>query len=161
MNRITTNFLKSSSQLSKSTPKAHFSTISTPITQLPSSLVSEEEYNKKNNFTPIDNSFAVVHISGKQFKVIKGDVIMTDRLNINVGEHIVLDKVLLVGTKESTMIGKPLVESVKVHAYVEEQPKAEHVIIFKHKPRKNYKRTTGYQALATHIRIGDIIQSNN
>ncbi|KAK5579148.1 hypothetical protein RB653_008827 [Dictyostelium firmibasis] len=159
MNRIIgSNLMKSTSSIlvrnQSIAPIKSFST--TPI--INSSQVSEEDYNTKNSFKPIEESFAVVHISGKQFKVIKGDIIMTDRINVDVGEHIVLDKVLLVGTKSQTMIGTPLVENVKVHAYIEEQPKTEHVTIFKHKPRKNYKRTTGFQALATYIRIGDIIQ---
>jgi len=124
-------------------------------------VVTEEDYNRTHNFTALENSFAVVHVSGKQFKVIKGDLIMTDRIpTVEVGEHIVLDKVLLVGTRENTTIGTPLATEFKVHAYIEEQSKSQHVTIFKHKRRKNYKRTTGYTPLATTLRIGDIIKKN-
>eukprot|EP01133_Synstelium_polycarpum_P011920 gene11920-13888_t len=74
---------------------------------------------------------------------------MSDRIHVDVGEHIVLDKVLLVGTKESTMIGTPVVTQAKVHAYIEEQSKADKVTIFKKKRRKNYQRTTAFTPLAT------------
>lgn len=36
-------------------------------------------------------------------------------------EQIILNKVLLVGTKTSTYIGKPVVQNAAVHAVVEEQ----------------------------------------
>ncbi|GAM26162.1 hypothetical protein SAMD00019534_093370, partial [Acytostelium subglobosum LB1] len=127
---------------------------STPSTQTTTTTTASVNVNE----TIVDQSFAVVHLGGKQYKVIKGDIIMADRLpNIDVGEHIVLDKVLMVGTKETTMIGTPLVEGAKVHAFIEEQSKASHVTIFKHKRRKNYKRTTGFTPLATVIRIGDVV----
>eukprot|EP01132_Coremiostelium_polycephalum_P002800 gene2800-3481_t len=135
--------------------------LKTPIINENFSQESVEKYNTKNNFRISDNSFAVVHLGGKQYKVIKGDVIMTDKLLVEVGEHIVLDKVLLYGTKETTAIGTPLLSNVKVHAFIEEQTKSEHVTIFKHKRRKNFKRTTGFTPLATVVRIGDIIIENN
>ncbi|KYQ99962.1 ribosomal protein L21 [Tieghemostelium lacteum] len=125
-----------------------------------SEIEKVQNYNNKNQFKTLDNAFAVVHVSGKQYKVIKGDVIMTDKLHVAAGEHIVLDKVLLLGSKDSTAIGTPILDGVKVHAFLEEQTKAEHVTIFKHKRRKNYKRTTGFTPLATYLRIGDIINSN-
>ncbi|KAN0038830.1 hypothetical protein ACTA71_001021 [Dictyostelium dimigraforme] len=136
-----------------------FKKFTTSLPPISSTQTSEESYNFENQFTPIKDSFAVVHIAGKQYKVIEGDVIMTDKIPADVGEHIVLDKVLLVGTKNETLIGKPIISGCKVHAYIEQQAKAEHVTIFKHRPRKNYKRTTGFQALATHIRIGGIIRN--
>ncbi|KAN0019686.1 hypothetical protein ACTFIU_002907 [Dictyostelium citrinum] len=158
---VGSNLMKSSSSIllrtnQQSTPLFKNFTISAP--NLTSTETSEEVYNFKNQFTPIKDSFAVVHISGKQYKVIEGDVIMTDKVPADVGEHIVLDKVLLVGTKSETIVGTPLINNFKVHAYIEEQAKTEHVTIFKHKPRKNYKRTTGFQGLATYIRIGGIIK---
>ncbi|EGG16218.1 ribosomal protein L21 [Cavenderia fasciculata] len=121
----------------------------------------ESDYVHSKDFNTVPESFAVVHVGGKQYKVIKGDVIMSDRLPVQVGDHIVLDKILLVGTKGSTMIGTPLVDGAKVHAFVEEQTKASKVTIFKHKRRKNYKRTTSFTPLATVLRIGDIILKKN
>ncbi|KAM9995786.1 hypothetical protein ACTFIY_001983 [Dictyostelium cf. discoideum] len=159
---IGTNLMKSSSSILLRNQQnniglfKNFTSISEAVA---AKVTSEESYNSKNQFTPIGKeSFAVVHISGKQYKVIEGDIIMTDKIQVDVGEHIVLDKVLLVGTKNETIIGKPIISNFKVHAYIEEQAKTEHVTIYKHKPRKNYKRTTGFQGLATYIRIGGIIK---
>ncbi|KAM9988092.1 hypothetical protein ACTFIZ_003457 [Dictyostelium cf. discoideum] len=156
---IGSNLMKSSSSILLRNQQSN--ALFKNFTSIPEAVAvtSEQSYNSKNQFTPIGkDSFAVVHISGKQYKVIEGDIIMTDKIPVDVGEHIVLDKVLLVGTKNETIIGKPIISNFKVHAYVEEQAKTEHVTIFKHKPRKNYKRTTGFQGLATFIRIGGIIK---
>ncbi|KAM9974376.1 hypothetical protein ACTFIW_007828 [Dictyostelium discoideum] len=157
---IGSNLMKSSSSiLLRNQQQQLFKNFTSIPEAVAAKVTSEESYNSKNQFTPIGkDSFAVVHISGKQYKVIEGDIIMTDKIQVDVGEHIVLDKVLLVGTKNETIIGKPIISNFKVHAYIEEQAKTEHVTIFKHKPRKNYKRTTGFQGLATYIRIGGIIK---
>ncbi|KAF2076184.1 hypothetical protein CYY_002484 [Polysphondylium violaceum] len=166
MNRFSNLFMRSSSLMNRSYTTTHKSSTTTTTMATASApttvkLIDESEYNQKHSFTAIENSFAVVHVGGKQYKVIKGDLIMTDRLpTVEVGEHIVLDKVLLVGTQDSTTIGTPLAEEYKVHAYIEEQSKSQHVTIFKHKRRKNYKRTTGFTPLATTLRIGEIIKKN-
>ena len=60
-------------------------------------------------------------VGGKQYKVTKGDVITTETLQVEVGDHVVLDKVLLVGTKDFTAIGTPLLAKAKVAATIEEQ----------------------------------------
>jgi large subunit ribosomal protein L21 len=60
-------------------------------------------------------------VGGKQYKVTKGDLITTETLQVEVGDHIVLDKVLLVGTKDFTAVGTPLLTKAKVAATIEEQ----------------------------------------
>ncbi|EOY17212.1 50S ribosomal protein L21 isoform 2 [Theobroma cacao] len=66
--------------------------------------------------------FAVVMIGSRQYIVFPGRYIYTQRLKgANVNDEIVLNKVLLVGTKTTTYIGKPVVTNAAVHAVVEEQ----------------------------------------
>lgn len=66
---------------------------------------------------------------------------------------IILNKVLLVGTKSSTYIGKPVVPNAAVHAVVEEQLLDKKVIVFKYKKKKNYRRNIGHRQPITRIRI--------
>ncbi|XP_025887364.1 large ribosomal subunit protein bL21c isoform X2 [Solanum lycopersicum] len=66
---------------------------------------------------------------------------------------IILNKVLLVGTKTSTWVGKPVVPNATVHAVVEEQLKDKKVIVFKYKKKKNYRRNIGHRQPITRIRI--------
>eukprot|EP01114_Cavostelium_apophysatum_P014294 TRINITY_DN3668_c0_g1_i1.p1 TRINITY_DN3668_c0_g1~~TRINITY_DN3668_c0_g1_i1.p1 ORF type:complete len:146 (-),score=46.03 TRINITY_DN3668_c0_g1_i1:54-491(-) len=86
-----------------------------------------------------------------------GDNILTHQIiGAPVGSEIVLNKVLLVGTKTWTAIGSPLLQQAKVHVVVEEQTKTEHMTVFKRKRRKNYRRNRGVALPVTNLRITDI-----
>jgi len=65
--------------------------------------------------------------------VFLGDLILTESLESEIGERIRLKKVLLLGSKKFTIIGRPLVQKAVVEAVVEEQTKAAKVISFKKK----------------------------
>lgn len=101
--------------------------------------------------------FAVIKLGAHQYKVTPGDYITVEKIPVDVGTQISLDKVLLVGGKKFTSIGRPLVHGARVIATVEEQTRAEKVIAFKFKKRKNYKRWKGHSQLITVMRIDDII----
>ncbi|KAK9167677.1 hypothetical protein Scep_002868 [Stephania cephalantha] len=66
--------------------------------------------------------FAVVVIGSRQYIVFPGRFITVQRLKgANADDKIILNKVLLVGSKTTTYIGKPIVTNAAVHAVVEEQ----------------------------------------
>ncbi|CAK9309641.1 unnamed protein product [Citrullus colocynthis] len=101
--------------------------------------------------------FAVVMIGSRQYIVFPGRYIHTQRLKgANVNDKITLNKVLLVGTKTQTYIGKPVVTNAAVHAVVEEQGLDDKVIVFKYKKKKNYRRNIGHRQPNTRIRITEI-----
>lgn len=106
---------------------------------------------------PAPDKFAVVHVGAHQFKVVPGDLIITEKLiGAEVQDKIFLEKVLLVGGVDFTDIGQPLVEGARVLATVEEQTLAEKVIVFKMKRRKQYRRWNGHRQQITVLRIEDI-----
>ncbi|KAI3855495.1 hypothetical protein MKX03_004352 [Papaver bracteatum] len=101
--------------------------------------------------------FAVVMIGGRQYIVFPGRFLTTQRLKgANVNDKIILNKVLLVGTKTSTYIGKPVVPNAVVHAVVEDLGLNDKVIVFKYKKKKNYRRNIGHRQPNTRIRITGI-----
>ncbi|KAJ7969697.1 50S ribosomal protein L21, chloroplastic-like [Quillaja saponaria] len=101
--------------------------------------------------------FAVVMIGSRQYIVFPGRFIYTQRLKgANANDKIALNKVLLVGTRSSTYIGKPVVTNAVVHATVEEQGLDPKVIVFKYKKKKNYRRNIGHQQPNTLIWITSI-----
>ncbi|KAL0360106.1 UNVERIFIED_CONTAM: 50S ribosomal protein L21, chloroplastic [Sesamum radiatum] len=101
--------------------------------------------------------FAVVMVGSRQYIVFPGRFIYTQKLKgANVNDKITLNKVLLVGTKTSTYIGKPIVPNATVHAIVEEQTLDKKVIVFKYKKKKNYRRNIGHRQPITRIRITSI-----
>ncbi|KAF7820071.1 50S ribosomal protein L21, chloroplastic-like [Senna tora] len=90
--------------------------------------------------------FAVVMIGSRQYIVFPGRFIYTQRLKgANVNDKITLNKVLLVGTRTTTYIGKPVVTNAVVHATVEEQGLDSKVIVFKYKKKKKYRRNIGHR----------------
>ncbi|CAI9114749.1 OLC1v1015540C1 [Oldenlandia corymbosa var. corymbosa] len=106
--------------------------------------------------------FAVVMVGSRQYIVFPGRYIYTQRLKgANVNDKIILNKVLLVGTKTSTYIGQPVVANAAVHAVVEEQLLDKKVIVFKYKKKKNYRRNIGHRQPITRIRIMGITGYEN
>ncbi|WOK99289.1 50S ribosomal protein L21, mitochondrial [Canna indica] len=110
-----------------------------------------------NPFKLYEPFFAVVQIGSHQFKVSNGDSIFTERLKYcEVNDKLVLNKVLMLGSRTETVIGRPVVPDAAVHAVVEEHALDAKVIIFKKKRRKNYRRTKGHRQELTKLRITDI-----
>ncbi|KAK1301834.1 hypothetical protein QJS10_CPB12g00894 [Acorus calamus] len=72
-------------------------------------------------FVPYEPVFAVVQIGSHQFKVSNGDAIYTERLKFcEVNDKLILNKVLMLGSRTQTIIGRPILPDAAVHAVVEE-----------------------------------------
>ena len=107
--------------------------------------------------------YAVVQTSGRQFRVSEGDAIIIDRLDAEVGSTIELGQVLLVGggaegegADGSAKIGAPFVEGAKVVAEVLSHQRGPKIDIYKFKRRKRYRKTIGFRAEQTTLRIQSI-----
>ena len=103
--------------------------------------------------------FAVVEFKGLQHKVLKDDRVMLEKINLEVGETFVFDKVLMVASDEYTSLGRPFISTCKVLAVVEENTRTEKVITFKKKRRKGYQRNMGHRQDITMIRILKILHN--
>lgn len=102
-------------------------------------------------------TFAVVVVAGSQHKVMQDDILLANYLaEYDVNDQVVFDGVLMVGTKEFTLLGRPHVTCAKVFATVEEQTELEKTIVFKKKRRKNYQRTMHFPHKITVLRINKI-----
>ena len=100
--------------------------------------------------------YAIVEISGKQFKVEKNKFIYTDKVEPKSGKKVEFDNVLLISDKGKIKLGKPTVKGSKVTGEVLSQLKDDKVIVFKTKRRKGYKVKNGHRQLMTKILIKDI-----
>src|SRR5690554_5467854 len=99
------------------------------------------------------NMYAVVEIGGKQYKVQEGDVIFVDKLPAEEGDVVTFDKVLAVSQEGTITFGKPLVSGAKVEAKVLGHGKDKKIIVFKYKPKKNYRRKQGHRQPYTKVQI--------
>jgi large subunit ribosomal protein L21 len=99
--------------------------------------------------------YAVVEINGKQYRAEKGAVLKVDRFAAEKGSAVSLDKVLLV-SGDSVKVGAPYVSGAAVKATVQEEVKGDKIIVFKYKPKKDYRRTHGHRQLYTLLKVEDI-----
>lgn len=103
--------------------------------------------------------FAVVHICGKQFKVTENDLVVIDGYwPPNVGDRIKLQKVLLIGGKDFTLIGRPVLnlDTVNVCATVVDKDLSHTRTHFERIKRKQYMRINFIRKEITIIRINSV-----
>lgn len=101
--------------------------------------------------------YVVVETSGKQYKVSAGEIIDVDKLPLEVGEKVELDRVLLVADGEEVRVGQPTIEGAKVLATVTDHVKGPKIIVFKYRPRQRYRRKKGHRQNYTRLTIDEIV----
>jgi large subunit ribosomal protein L21 len=100
--------------------------------------------------------YAIIATGGKQYKVQEGDVIYIEKLESEVGEVVKFDQVLAISSKNGLVVGSPFVAGASVTAKVEQIGKAPKIIVFKYKPKKNYRKKQGHRQPFTKVVIEKI-----
>ena len=99
---------------------------------------------------------AIIVTGGKQYKVAEGDVVYIEKLDQEAGDTVKFDQVLAVIDGDKATFGTPVVEGAKVEANVVKNGKGKKIIVFKYKPKKNYRRKQGHRQPYTKVTIGKI-----
>jgi large subunit ribosomal protein L21 len=102
--------------------------------------------------------YAIVDITGHQYKVEKGQKIFVHRVEGNDGDSVEFGTVRLTDEDGKVTVGSPAIEGAKVTATIIEQVKGDKVIVFKKKKRKGYRVKNGHRQLLSRIEIQDIIK---
>ena len=100
--------------------------------------------------------YAVIESCGKQYKVAQGDVVFFEKLDTEEGKKVSFDKVVLVSEEGKVQIGNPYVKGAKVEGKVVAHGKGKKIIVFKMKPKKNYRRKQGHRQPYTKVEITEI-----
>jgi len=101
--------------------------------------------------------YALVEFKGKQYKAEKGALLKVDLIDAEPGTAINIDTVLLVSDEgKEVKVGSPYLSGAKVSATVESHEKDGKIIVFKYKPKKDYRRKQGHRQQYSIIKIGDI-----
>ena len=100
--------------------------------------------------------YAIIESCGKQYKVAEGDVVFFEKLDAEEGKKVTFDKVILVSEEGKVQIGNPYVKGVKVEGKVVSHGKGKKIIVFKMKPKKNYRRKQGHRQPYTKVEITSI-----
>ncbi|XP_063674189.1 large ribosomal subunit protein bL21-like [Bolinopsis microptera] len=160
--------------LALSTPRSYMSTTPLETSEVTITSLNESgdilETVSTNIDQPDADRFAVVHVKGVQFKVSVNDVIQVDTLDLEPGTKITLDKVLLVGSLNYTLIGRPLLpaSTVTVTAMVIERGRGPYLRVYnsgKHHTRqffwgKTWHHMHFHESETTMLRIRSIEVSN-
>ena len=84
--------------------------------------------------------YAVIKAGGKQYKVQEGDIIRVEKLDAEEGSTVQFNEVLALSNDNGLKVGTPLVEGAAVEASVMGHGKGKKIIVFKYKPKKNYRK---------------------
>ena len=99
--------------------------------------------------------YAVIETGGKQYCVSEGSRLKVEKLTVEAGGEVVLDKVLMLGGS-SFSVGAPYVSGAKVTAEVIEHARAKKIVIFKKRRRQDSRLKQGHRQTYTTIRIKSI-----
>lgn len=107
----------------------------------------------------INLMYAIVEINGQQFKAEEGKKLFVHHIkDVEAGQTVEFDKVLLVDKDGSITVGAPAVEGAKVVVeVVNPLVKGDKVIVFKMKRRKDYRKKNGHRAQFTEVSIKSVI----
>ncbi len=101
--------------------------------------------------------YAIIETGGKQYRVQEGEVIHVEKLDVEPGQTLEVEKILAIGGNGDFKVGSPVVDGAKVVLKVLAQDKAKKVIVFKYKPKKNYRRKKGHRQPFTKVVVEKII----
>ncbi|KAF6739472.1 39S ribosomal protein L21, mitochondrial [Oryzias melastigma] len=103
--------------------------------------------------------FAVVHFAGRQWKVTNEDLILIENhIDAECGDRIRVEKVLLVGAEDFTLVGRPLLgrELARVEATVIEKTESWPKVHMRFWKRHRYQRKRMIVQPQTVLRINSI-----
>jgi large subunit ribosomal protein L21 len=100
--------------------------------------------------------YAVIETGGKQYRVEVGTELAVELLEVEAGQEITLERVLLVADGDEAAIGRPVVDGATVSATVLRNDRAAKVISFKYKPKARRRVKKGHRQEQTVLRITDV-----
>ena len=104
--------------------------------------------------------YAIVTISGKQYRVSEGDTIKVSSQDWKVGDRVKLDQVLLTDNGKKIAVGTPKVNGASVTVEILEHNREKKLLIYKKKRRKGYQRKNGHRQGFTLIKINNLQMAN-
>ena len=99
--------------------------------------------------------YAIIKTGGKQLKVTVGEAIYVEKLDVEAGQDVTFDEVILVSGDE-TKVGAPFVEGATVVGTVEKHGKQKKVVTYQYKPKKHSHRKQGHRQPYTKVMINAI-----
>ena len=101
--------------------------------------------------------YAIINISGKQYKATSGARIRIPKQDGETGTSLTFDKVLLINDGKNTEVGEPILKGASVTGTIIEHGRNKKILVYKKKRRKGYQRKNGHRQWFTEIEFGTIM----
>lgn len=98
--------------------------------------------------------YAIVKTGGKQYMVEQGNKISVEKLNVAEGDTVSLEVVAL--SENGAVKTGDTAANAKVTAKVLSHGKGKKLIVFKYKPKKDYRKKKGHRQPYTQLEIESI-----
>jgi large subunit ribosomal protein L21 len=102
-------------------------------------------------------AYAIVKTGGKQYRVEEGQTLLVERLPQEEGATVVLAPLLYAA--DEAVFDTDGLKKVSVKAKIVAHERGEKLRVFKFKPKRGYKRTTGHRQELTRLEITEVKSS--
>ena len=100
--------------------------------------------------------YAIINISGKQFKVSSGTRVKVPKQEGEAGASLTFNQVMLINDGEKSQFGAPNISGASVSAEIIEHGREKKILVYKKKRRKGYQRKNGHRQPYTEIEFKTI-----
>lgn len=101
--------------------------------------------------------YAVIETGGKQYRVAPGQTIEVDTIAGDVGADIEFDRVLALSNDANELLVGEALGSARVRGKIAGHGRADKILVFKFKRKKQYKRTIGHRQNYTRVQVQEIL----
>lgn len=100
--------------------------------------------------------YAIIEAGGRQYRVEPEDVLTVERMKVEAGETVSLERVALLERDGEVLVGAPWVEGAAVKCRVLGHGRGRKVDVFFFKAKENIKRKVGHRQPYTRLRVEEI-----
>jgi large subunit ribosomal protein L21 len=101
--------------------------------------------------------YAIIRDGGRQHRVVEGETIAIDRVDLKPGDQVEFPEVLLYSDDQKVTVGTPTVKDAKVIGEVKGVVSDRKVFAVMYRRRKNSRRKVGHRQDYTEVLIKSIV----
>ena len=101
--------------------------------------------------------YAVIQTGGRQYRVAPGDKVRVDTINAELGAEVEMGGLLAVANDEGQFLTGSDVSGAKVVATVSGHGRADKILVFKFKRKKQYRKTIGHRQNYTELTVSQVV----
>ena len=100
--------------------------------------------------------YAIIVTGGKQYRVMQGETLKVEKIDLEEGKSFDIDNVLMIGDGDKVTVGSPGIAGAKVSVKIKSHGRLEKIRIVKFRRRKHHRKQMGHRQYFTEIEITGI-----